>query len=144
MTLQSDLNAAVAKVTADGSLLHRIVHGPADGDDSLVITEGGPVKTLARVVGDAEALIADQAGDLTATLASARAADQSASAFAVAAQADAAAAQASAEAAADQARLAAATVETATTLAIHAAVSVIEDAANPRKVFFKQRILGIW
>lgn len=130
MTLQSDLNGAVAKVTADGGLLHRIVHGPADGDDSLVITEGGPVKTLARAVGDAETLIADQAGDLTATLASARAADQSARASAVSAETDASAAAASAE--------------TATTQAIHAAVSVIEDAANPRKVFFKQRILGIW
>lgn len=144
MTLQSDLTAAVAKVTADGALLHQIVHGPAAGDDSLVITESGQVKTLARAVGDAETLIADQAGDLTATLASARAADQSATAHAATAEADAAAAAASAESAAAQARLAAATVETATTQAVHAAVSMIEDVANPRKVFFKQRILGIW
>lgn len=144
MTLQSDLNAAVAKVTADGSLLHRIVHGPADGDDSLVVTEGGPVKTLARAVGDAETLINQQAGELTATLASARAADQSAGTHAGSAAVHAAEAAASAEAAAAQARQAAATVEAATAEAVHAAASLIGDAANPRKVFFKQRILGIW
>lgn len=144
MTLQSELNAAIAKVTADGNLLHRIVHGPADGDDSLVATEGGPVKTLARAVGDAEALIADQAGDLTATLASAQAAEESARAHAASAQGDAASASASAVAAVEQARQAAATVETATAQAVGAAASVIVDAANPRKVFFRQRILGLW
>jgi hypothetical protein len=144
MTLQSDLNAAVAKVTADGSLLHRIVHGPADGGDSLVITEGGPVKTLARVVADAEALIANQAGDLTEAVVSAQAADQAARISAETADAQATLAALSAEAAADQARQAAQTVSNAAAQAVEAAVSVISDAANPRKVFFRQRILGLW
>lgn len=49
MTLQSELSAAVAKVTADGALLHQIVHGPADG---AVVTEGGTVKTVAAVLAD--------------------------------------------------------------------------------------------
>lgn len=49
MTLQSELSAAVAKVTADGALLHQIVHGPADG---TVVTEGGIVKTVAAVLAD--------------------------------------------------------------------------------------------
>ncbi|CAA7618975.1 conserved hypothetical protein [Magnetospirillum sp. LM-5] len=138
MTLQSDLNAAVAKVTADGSLLHRIVHGPADGGDSLVITEGGPVKTLARVVADAEALIANQAGDLTEAVVSAQAADQAARISAETADAQATLAALSAEAAAAQA------VSNAAAQAVEAAVSVISDAANPRKVFFRQRILGLW
>ena len=40
MSLQTDLQTAVAKVTADGNLLHNIVHGDAI---STVITESGPV-----------------------------------------------------------------------------------------------------
>jgi len=54
MTLQSELSAAVAKVTADGSLLHQIVHGPADG---AVVTEGGAVKTVAAVLADIAAAL---------------------------------------------------------------------------------------
>lgn len=49
MTLQSELSAAIARVTADGALLHQIVHGPADG---AVVTEGGTVKTVAAVLAD--------------------------------------------------------------------------------------------
>lgn len=49
MSLQTDLQTAIAKVTADGALLHRIVHGPADG---AVVTEGGTVKTVAAVLAE--------------------------------------------------------------------------------------------
>ncbi|KAF0221606.1 MAG: hypothetical protein FD176_3151 [Rhodospirillaceae bacterium] len=54
MTLQSELTAAVAKVTADGALLHQIVHGPADG---AVVTEGGTIKTVAAVLADIAAAL---------------------------------------------------------------------------------------
>lgn len=54
MSLQTDLQTAIAKVTADGALLHRIVHGPADG---AVVTEGGTVKTVASVQADIAAAL---------------------------------------------------------------------------------------
>jgi hypothetical protein len=82
MSLQTDLAAAVAKVTVDGTLLHRVVHGPAAGGDSLIATEGGPVKTLARAVADAEDLVRHEMSDLTATLADARSAGEIAATFA--------------------------------------------------------------
>ncbi|KAF0219292.1 MAG: hypothetical protein FD176_3511, partial [Rhodospirillaceae bacterium] len=52
MTLQTDLAAAVAQVTADSTLLHKVVHGPAGGTESQVVTEGGPVKTVAKAIAD--------------------------------------------------------------------------------------------
>lgn len=82
MTLQTDLAAAVAKVTVDGTLLHRVVHGPAAGGDSLIATEGGPVKTLARAVADAEDVVRREMSDLTVTLAEARSAGEVAATFA--------------------------------------------------------------
>lgn len=57
MSLQTDLQTAIAKVTADGALLHRIVHGPADG---AVVTEGGTVKTVAAVLADITAALAEE------------------------------------------------------------------------------------
>ncbi len=57
MSLQTDLQTAIAKVTADGALLHRIVHGPADG---AVVTEGGMVKTVAAVLADITAALAEE------------------------------------------------------------------------------------
>lgn len=57
MTLQSDLTAAVAKVTADGALLHQIIHGPVDG---TVVTEGGTVKTVAAVLAEIAAALAPE------------------------------------------------------------------------------------
>lgn len=57
MTLQSELFAAIASVTADGALLHQIVHGPADG---AVVTEGGAVKTVAAVQADIAAALAQE------------------------------------------------------------------------------------
>ncbi|WP_096703353.1 hypothetical protein [Magnetospirillum sp. 15-1] len=57
MSLQTDLQTAIAKVTADGALLHRIVHGPADG---AVVTEGGMVKTVAAVLADIAGALAEE------------------------------------------------------------------------------------
>ncbi|MBX9634480.1 MAG: hypothetical protein K2X44_05810 [Magnetospirillum sp.] len=57
MSLQTDLQTAIAKVTADGALLHRIVHGPADG---AVATEGGMVKTVAAVLADIAGALAEE------------------------------------------------------------------------------------
>jgi hypothetical protein len=67
MTLQTDLESAVARVTADSASLRAIVHGPASGEASLV----GGVKTVARAIADAETLIASQIGDLAGAVASA-------------------------------------------------------------------------
>lgn len=57
MTLQSELSAAIARVTADGALLHQIVHGPID---SAVVTEGGTVKTVAAVLADIAAALSQE------------------------------------------------------------------------------------
>jgi hypothetical protein len=83
MTLQTDLAAAVAKVTADSTLLHKVVHGPAVGSDSQVVTEGGAVKTVARAVADAEEILHREAGDLVGAVTAARAAKDAAAEYAV-------------------------------------------------------------
>ena len=44
MTLQSDLQDAVARVQSDSQTLHDIIHGD---DETVVDTEGGPVKSPA-------------------------------------------------------------------------------------------------
>ncbi|WP_422036531.1 hypothetical protein [Reyranella sp.] len=49
MTIAEDLAARAAALAADSGVMNRIVNGPANGDGSIVETEGGPVKTLARV-----------------------------------------------------------------------------------------------
>ncbi len=54
MTLQQDLEAAVAQVTADSNKLKDIVNGPADGDGSMVPTDSGDVKTVAKSLADME------------------------------------------------------------------------------------------
>jgi hypothetical protein len=82
MTLQTDLAAAVAKVTADSTLLHCVVHGPAAGVASLISTEGGPVKTVARAVADAEEFLHREASDLVGAVAAARDAKDAAAGFA--------------------------------------------------------------
>lgn len=82
MTLQTDLATAVEKVTVDSALLHSVVHGPATGDASLVPTEGGPVKTVARAVADAEEILHQEAGDLVSAVAAAREAKEAAAGFA--------------------------------------------------------------
>ncbi|MDJ0685403.1 MAG: phage tail protein [Alphaproteobacteria bacterium] len=54
MTLQQDLEAAVAQVTADSNKLKDIVNGPADGEGSMVPTDSGDVKTVAKSLADME------------------------------------------------------------------------------------------
>ena len=49
MTLQKKLEDAVASAVADTAKLKAIIHGPATGPDSTVTTDGGAVKTLARI-----------------------------------------------------------------------------------------------
>lgn len=58
MSIQSDLEATVGKVTADSQVLHAIIHGPAFGAGSTVVTDGGPVRTLAGAIADLEAAFA--------------------------------------------------------------------------------------
>ncbi|CAA6605814.1 conserved hypothetical protein [Rhodospirillaceae bacterium LM-1] len=82
MSLQSDLHAAVAQVTADGTKLHQIVHGDAL---STVTTEGGLVKTLAKAIADSEANIAASRAELDQKLADAAESASTAAGFADAA-----------------------------------------------------------
>lgn len=52
MTLQSDLEAAVADAQADSQKLKDIVNGPAAGAGSLVEVASGWVKTVARAIAE--------------------------------------------------------------------------------------------
>lgn len=51
MTLQTDLETAVAQVQADAAKLHDVVHGDAN---TTVQTEGGGVKTVAKTIQEIE------------------------------------------------------------------------------------------
>ncbi|OIO62528.1 MAG: hypothetical protein AUJ47_07565, partial [Candidatus Marinimicrobia bacterium CG1_02_48_14] len=51
MTLQTDLQDAVARVQTDSQLLHTIVHGD---DQTEVPTDGGNVKSAAKAIKDIE------------------------------------------------------------------------------------------
>ena len=51
MTLQTDLQDAVARVQTDSQLLHTIVHGD---DQTEVSTDGGNVKSAAKAIKDIE------------------------------------------------------------------------------------------
>ena len=51
MTLQTDLQEAVVRVQFDSQILHQIVHG---NDQTVVPTEGGNVKTVAKAIKDIE------------------------------------------------------------------------------------------
>ena len=62
MTIESDLRAAVARADTDSRLLHEIVHGDVA---TTVDTESGPVKSVARAVGDVEASVAAAAAIVT-------------------------------------------------------------------------------
>ena len=55
MSLQTDLAAAVALTQGNAAKVDQFVNGPAAGDDSLIDTEAGPVKTLARITAEAAA-----------------------------------------------------------------------------------------
>jgi hypothetical protein len=47
LNLQQQIEAVVDKATADATILHSIVHGNEHTD---VVTEGGPVKTVAKAI----------------------------------------------------------------------------------------------
>lgn len=63
MTLQTDLQNAVTRVQGDSQILHNIVHGD---DQTVVSTEGGNVKTVAKAIKDIESTIQDGLSDLGA------------------------------------------------------------------------------
>jgi hypothetical protein len=59
MTVASDLAdfaAAVAQITVDSELYTQLISGPSTGDDSIVHTDDGDVKTLPRILAELEAL----------------------------------------------------------------------------------------
>lgn len=136
MSLQDDLQTAVAKVTADSGLLHRIVHGDAS---TTVVTEGGPVKSVAKAIADVAESFHREAGDLVGAVADARQAKDEAAEFAATAgtladEANAAVGRANAAALAAESGIgdlvARAEVETqATIAAAAAAASDAQDAA---------------
>lgn len=64
MTLQSDLQDAVARVQTDSQTLHDIIHGD---DETVVDTEGGPVKSPAKAIKDIKAFIQAGLSDLGST-----------------------------------------------------------------------------
>ena len=65
MTIETELRAAVARADADSRVLHNIVHGDAQ---ATVETEGGPVKSVAKAIGDVEDAVASAATVVTAAL----------------------------------------------------------------------------
>ena len=65
MTLQKDLEQAVAQVTQDSQTLHEIVHGD---EQTVVSTDGGEVSSPAKVIFDMEQQIQQQLSDLNVTL----------------------------------------------------------------------------
>ena len=71
MNIETELRAAVSRADADSRLLHEIVHGDAA---ATVDTEGGPVKTVAKAIGDVEAGVAAAAAVVTDGVAASEAA----------------------------------------------------------------------
>ena len=71
MNIEAELRAAVSRADTDSRLLHEIVHGDAT---ATVDTEGGPVKTVAKAIGDVEAGVAVAATVVTEGVAASEAA----------------------------------------------------------------------
>ena len=71
MNIETQLRAAVSRADTDSRLLHEIVHGDAA---AAVDTEGGPVKTVAKAIGDVEAGVAVAATVVTDGVAASEAA----------------------------------------------------------------------
>ena len=71
MNIETQLRAAVSRADTDSRLLHDIVHGDAT---ATVDTEGGPVKTVAKAIGDVEAGVAVAATVVTDGVAASEAA----------------------------------------------------------------------
>lgn len=86
MTIQTQLEEAVAQASADSDLLHLIVHGSST---STVVTEGGPVRAIAKLIADKDEEI-NQAADGLLAQSTALATSASASAAAAAASESAA------------------------------------------------------
>lgn len=86
MTIQTQLEEAVAQASADSDLLHQIVHGSST---STVVTEGGPVRAIAKLIADKDEEI-NQAADGLLAQSTALATSASASAAAAAASESAA------------------------------------------------------
>lgn len=61
----------ITRISADSDTLHGVVQGPATGPGSVVQTQGGPVKTLARVIAEVPSAQSDRAAaDAAAAVAS--------------------------------------------------------------------------
>jgi len=76
MSLQTDLNSAVAQVTTDSQLLHQVVHGAAN---VTVTTEGGVLPSIAKLLAAADANISQASrGVLAQSLAAAANAESAA------------------------------------------------------------------
>ena len=71
MNIETQLRAAVSRADTDSRLLHDIVHGDAT---ATIDTEGGPVKTVAKAIGDVEAGVAVAATVVTEGVAASEAA----------------------------------------------------------------------
>ena len=72
MNIETQLREAAARAETDSRLLHDIVHGDAT---ATVDTEGGPVKTVAKAIGDVEAGVAVAATVVTDGVAASEARD---------------------------------------------------------------------
>ena len=138
-TYSERLETAVALVETDSTKLHSIVHGAYNAAD--VVTEGGNVKTAAKVIYEAQQSLTSAVGALQESAsASAAAASVSASAsltsannastYATAASVSASAASASASAASDSASSASASAGTATAAASAASGSASAASAS--------------
>lgn len=55
----------VTQFENDADIVHQIVHGPASGAGSTVDTDGGPVRTMAKMVDDAQGVFDDHVADTT-------------------------------------------------------------------------------
>lgn len=69
MSLQTDLAAAVAQTQGNAAKFNQFINGPAAGDGSLIATEAGPVKSLARITAEAAAAAAAGVVPFTALVA---------------------------------------------------------------------------
>ncbi len=51
-TLQEQIETATAQIETDSDILHDIIHGPASGEGSLITTDAGDVKSVARALAE--------------------------------------------------------------------------------------------
>ena len=74
MTTTNEYTNALEQIVTDGGRWRQILNGPASGAGSIVDTEGGPVKTIARIISEVPSAQADRlAADASAALAQAQA-----------------------------------------------------------------------